>query len=294
MATGSTVTTAGKKIALNRLFKSSPDYTVPSVFGIGIGTTTPTVSDTALESPVPMSGTESVDDCETADWTDSSDMTTSINSSIYKENTKALNLTKDGTGSASASTSKATTSRDFTSKAFNMWFYVLNSTVLAQLATSNCLTIRFGSDSSNYYEWTYDNADLTTGWNYISGLTSSTATTTGSPTITACDYTFIQLTATGSSETWASGSFIMDDLKVASSDDFTSSFVSGYPILDETNLQSTIRGLVSVIQLNGYPISEWGVFNTDSSPLMFNRQVFTTINKTSSIQLIFVSKDKIV
>ncbi len=37
---------------LNRGYKSSPDYTVPSRFGIGTGTTTPTEADTLMETPI--------------------------------------------------------------------------------------------------------------------------------------------------------------------------------------------------------------------------------------------------
>lgn len=52
MATGIATTTLARKVALNRTFKSSPDYTTFSIFKVGTGTTTPTVGDTDLQTPV--------------------------------------------------------------------------------------------------------------------------------------------------------------------------------------------------------------------------------------------------
>ena len=50
MATGIEITTLGKEVIWNRTFKSTPDYTAVTQFESGTGTTTPTVSDTDLET----------------------------------------------------------------------------------------------------------------------------------------------------------------------------------------------------------------------------------------------------
>ena len=55
MVNGSIITSTGKVILLNRGYKSSPDYTVPSVFQVGTGQTTPMVSDTQLTGFVTIS-----------------------------------------------------------------------------------------------------------------------------------------------------------------------------------------------------------------------------------------------
>lgn len=52
MATGAIFSKAGFNAMLNRAFKASPDYTAPTRFKIGTGTTTPTVTDTDLETPI--------------------------------------------------------------------------------------------------------------------------------------------------------------------------------------------------------------------------------------------------
>lgn len=52
MAVGAKFTKNGFNAMLNRNFKASPDYTAPSRFGIGTGSTTPTQNDTALDTPI--------------------------------------------------------------------------------------------------------------------------------------------------------------------------------------------------------------------------------------------------
>lgn len=72
------------------------------------------------------------------------------------------------------------------------------------------------------------------------------------------------------------------------------SFVSGYPVLDETNMQSTIRCFLSSVEGNGNNLTEFGFFNVDGSPLMFSRSVFTSISKSTSNEISFVQKDSII
>jgi len=52
MVSGSFIVNNGAKIIMNRTFKASPDYTAPTRFKIGTGTTTPTVSDTDMVTPI--------------------------------------------------------------------------------------------------------------------------------------------------------------------------------------------------------------------------------------------------
>jgi hypothetical protein len=52
MAIGAVFTVSGMTSLLNRGFKTSPDYTVPSRFKIGTGTTTPAVADTKIETKI--------------------------------------------------------------------------------------------------------------------------------------------------------------------------------------------------------------------------------------------------
>jgi len=46
------LTNDGKKVILNRIFKSTPDYKEPTLFKVGTGQAIPTTSDTDLTTPV--------------------------------------------------------------------------------------------------------------------------------------------------------------------------------------------------------------------------------------------------
>ena len=72
----------------------------------------------------------------------------------------------------------------------------------------------------------------------------------------------------------------------------TKSFVTGYPVLDEANFQAIIRCLLTTTDANGSNLAEFGLFNEDSSPLMFSHMVFTAITKTTSVQVSIVEKDR--
>ena len=58
IATGQIITNLGAKIIINRGFKGTPDYTAPTVFSVGTGTTTPVVTDTVIETLVQISGSD--------------------------------------------------------------------------------------------------------------------------------------------------------------------------------------------------------------------------------------------
>lgn len=70
-------------------------------------------------------------------------------------------------------------------------------------------------------------------------------------------------------------------------------FVSGYPVLNDSNLEITTRCILLSTECNGNNITEFGIVNNDTSPLLFSRSVFNSITKTASVQVIFVEKDLI-
>ena len=69
--------------------------------------------------------------------------------------------------------------------------------------------------------------------------------------------------------------------------------VTGYPTLDLTNFQVTTRALLLSTDGNGNNLTEWGLVNTDGTPLMFSRAVFTSIAKSNLIEVAFIEKDKL-
>lgn len=296
MGNGVIFTKNGSIVGLNRTFKATPDYTAPTQFQIGIGTTTPALTDTALANKVPITGMEIADDCEaTTGWTGSADATISLNNTTYKVGSGSLSVRKSGTSTVNANMSKTTTSLNFTSKDLSIWVYVADAPTLAKFKTAGAFTIRFGSDSSNYYQWAKAASYFSVGWNLVNNLTSANAdSTTGSPSITACDYTFVQFSTNSSSDTWATDKVLVDDIKLASSGDYFKTQATGYPVLTESELLSETRFLILTTDANGNPICEFGWFNTDTSPVMVSRGVFNLINKTPSVQITITEKDQFV
>ena len=73
----------------------------------------------------------------------------------------------------------------------------------------------------------------------------------------------------------------------------TKVFVTGYPTIDETNNQITIRGFLTTAEGNGNNLTEFCVFNADGTPLLYSHAVFTAISKSTAIEISFVQKDKI-
>ena len=90
--------------------------------------------------------------------------------------------------------------------------------------------------------------------------------------------------------TWSDEDVSLDEWALVESGDFTKAFEAGFPTLDFTTLESTIRCRVTTVQANGYPINEFGVFNADSTEKLESRDTFTQISKTDTDELIFVSK----
>lgn len=71
-------------------------------------------------------------------------------------------------------------------------------------------------------------------------------------------------------------------------------FVTGYPVLDETSIKSTIRCFLNSLEANGNDLTEFGIVNSDGSPLLFSRAVHTSISKTSSIEVTYIEKNGII
>ena len=280
-------------IAMNRMYKSSPDYTAPSVFKVGVDQTTVTVNDTDLVHPVAISGTESVDNCDvTTGWTDSADMTIAVNSTLFKEGVASLSLAKDGTSTVNANTSKTTTSRDFTSKELHIWIYVNTQATLDKFATTDCFTIRLGSGAANYSQWTKDKSFFSLGWNLIDDLTvSNRDSETGTHVLNASDFTLVQLTSTASGDTWVANEVLMDDIKIISSDDFTKNLTAGFPSIDESTKNVTFRAELSSVEANGYLITGFGIFNTDSTAKLDSADDFPSESKTDTDNFIFTAKN---
>ncbi len=68
--------------------------------------------------------------------------------------------------------------------------------------------------------------------------------------------------------------------------------VTGFPVLDTTNLQATIRCFVATTEANGNSLTEFGLINTDGTPLLFSHAVHTALTKNNTVQVTYLEKDR--
>ena len=161
-----------------------------------------------------------------------------------------------------------------------------------KLAATDGLEIRFGSDSSNYYKYTRDRSDLSTGWNLIKvAIPGGFDSTVNSPVIGSLDYSYIKFTTNNATDLFTSADLIIDLWMVASSGDYLKNFESGYPTINNSTLEVASRCVLLSTEANGFDITEAGMFNTDSTPTMISRDVFSSDSKSSTDEIVIVSKD---
>jgi hypothetical protein len=184
---------------------------------------------------------------------------------------------KSSTTSNSFNVSKTTTSLDGTSKDLLVWLYI-DSGALVKIASTTSVLIRFGSDSTNYYEKAVHKSSLSAGWNFLkTAITSGFNRTNGSPAISALDYTYLGFQTANVSDTLAAGDLVFDSIRLASADDYFKDVDSLSH--DTTDASVTILKRLSVTEANGFLIDGSATFNDDS---MFSKEKIFPFSKSST------------
>jgi len=282
----SLMTTKGFNNLLNSGYKAVTS--VPTKINIGIGSSTPSESNTALNKKIPIENTEQVDSCDaTTSWNASTDSSISVNTTLYKEGTGSLNIYKDGVTGTTFGASKTVSSFNFTDK--DLWVFIYVADITDLVGTGTALTLRFGSDSSNYYYYDMDVSTLSNGWNYPVFNTSTATGTTGTPAIAACDYFEIIGNVDLAADTVDEGDFMIDDIKLASETDYDKDFDTDTLVVDENANSVSYEATVSLTQANGYPLTEQGHLN-DSEDL-YTHNVAVADNKTK--QELYIYKETV-
>lgn len=271
---------------VDRFGNATPTRGAPSYIELGRGSQTPSVTSTSITTPVPITYT-AVDDCNaTTGWSATTDGSVALNttSGEYIEGTGCLNLVKSGTTATSVTYSKTTTSVDFTSKQFWAWLYI---TALSDLvASGTAVEVRFGSDSSNYYYKRYTAADLAAGTNWLY-FSSATATgTTGSPSISACDYTAIVLTVDAAGDTFTGNRIRLDHVQVSTAAQRQNSHDAGYPSTSSSANKVQSANTIDILEAIGQNITNSGWYGSTGELLGIDS--FTSDQKTQEEQWQFV------
>jgi len=284
--TGAKMTVEGFNNLLKSGYLATPN--VPTKINVGISTSNPTQFDTALNKKIPIQNTEQADSCDaTTGWSGGTDSAVSLNTTIFKEGTGSLNIYKTGTTGTAFSASKTVTSLDFTSK--DLWFFLYIEDITDLVSTGTAISIQYGSDNSNYYAFDIGISTLVDGWNYIKLNSSNISSTVGAPTITACDYFALIANVDLAADTVAEGDFMIDDIKLASSEDYDLDFDTDTLAVDETDNSVSYESTLSLTMANGYPITEQGHLTDDDA--LYTHNVSTADNKTTSE--LFIIKEKI-
>lgn len=153
----------------------------------------------------------------TTNWSGSSansEVTLSINRTPSNSNSSlaCMYIAKAGANDTTLTISRSNlTSTDFTDKTLNIDLYLDDTD---ELASSDAVTLRFGSSSGAYYQLKFDRSKLSDGWNPLAFIYNDTATTvTGAPTITACTYFAIILELVTAATTWTAGDARLDNFR---------------------------------------------------------------------------------
>ena len=172
-----------------------------------------------------------VDDCDaTTGWSGSTDtvsiaVTTTV--ADYRTRTGALDLGKSGTTEAFFHYEKSTlTQRSFSNRVLCLFVSLDSLSKLRADANGSAILVRYGTDSSNYYEKTFYKDDLITGYNLLFfKLTDREVTKTGAPTDSNMQYFRIRFDTTATSDTVTGGAFILDNIFLANEEHFVDEFL---------------------------------------------------------------------
>jgi len=260
MVNNTMITQNGVKVINNRAFKTIPDYSIPNRFRVSINTPDVAYSDTDLTTTIPITVPELIDSCyDASSWTTTGCSVTS-NTGTYKPDSGtagALNIVKTGTAVANCVVNKTTTSIDGTNKDFAAWVYVSTGTALAKLSTgtgsSSALEFRYGSDAGNFAYEQILSSELSTGWNYVkNSITGGFTGVSGSPVVSALDYSYLRVTTINSTTTIDAGEIIFDALTASSADDYYKAVDS--VTINETDGSVTTVSKLTVSEANGFLI----------------------------------------
>lgn len=305
MANGSIVQNLGRNIMLYRTFTangslSSTQYLPPTKFRLGINADTPSVTDTALDVEIPIqNGTVNDNGSNLMTGSSGGDNTTD-NSTTYKQgagqsDNQSQNLIANGTSASKIWTISALTANVTTTNRFGFWLYIKDATALAKFKSSGtCVEARLGSDTSNYYYKQFSVSSLSTGWNWLTSGTTAVSglSTTGSPAGSIDTFVLI-ITTNNSTDTFVAGDVLYDLLRTFAVTDLNQGFQAGYPTFDYVANVVEYRCYITTVLANGFNIDAVGVYNEDTTPLLYAQDKITSESKSESDEFLFIARDRL-
>ncbi len=288
----------GVDLLAERFLGTSAEATITR-FLVGVGTTEPSISDTALEIAVPISnGTVNDNGDNTLTGSSGGDNSTD-NTTTFKEGAGLSDDTAQNLIANNTNTAKIWTIADLSSlgtnitrtQPFGLWLFIKDQTALDKFITSGtALEIKLGSDSSNYFSLTKTVANLTIGFNWITSNTVNVEDLTETGTVTGNVDTFIiEITTNNATDTFVAGDVVYDLLRQWADSDLVKAIESSFPSYNSSTKEITSRLVLSLLEANGFPLTE--VLIENSSSTGWSRDTFTSFSKSNTEELRFVNKD---
>ena len=286
-----TITNNGLNLVMHRTFSANPTQSGISRFGVGVGSTTGNATQTSLVQVIPQN-TTTFNSCDTTTgWTKAGvgdDVSVLSSTGSFKEGTGCLTLATTDSGTATWYRGEVAT--DMSGR--NMYAYYYNSNVTTNLQnTSDAVSFVLGNNSTTTNASTYSKhrSQLSDGWNVLTFDTDSASTATGTHSLASTSYFGITVKA---NTTISTNDQRMDYWNHCGDSDLYGTFVAGYPSFNTTDKKVTNRGYLSSLQGNNFQIKEWSMQNSDSTAVMFCRDLSTSgISKTANDEFAFIWAD---
>lgn len=298
MASGSLLTQEAKKRIMERAYAASPTRGIPTQFKVGIDSSTPNIADTDLTLAVPISDGTIIDDgSNTLTGSNGGDNTTS-GTARFKEGAGTTDATSQNLETNSSSATRTYTLSTLNSSVngsqdFGFWLYINGTKSFNQFgSTGTVVSMRVGSDVSNYYYYERIRSQLSTGWNWLTAGTQVNALSMAGSVDGAIDTMQLELVTEDATDVFTSGSVIYDLARQWASTDLLKSWNSGtYPSINTTTLIAEMRGELATTEANGFDIDSFGDFN--STPTIGGEDVFTEESKSSTDKFTWIIQDRL-
>ena len=301
MVSGSLITNKGKELMLNRAWTpngslSSTEYLTPTQFSVGIENTTPTITATDQTIKVPITN-GTVLDTGTINLTGSNGGDNTTNNTVtYKDGAGEVdNISQNliaNTSSITKTWSGTLTTFVDATKPYALWFYVNDQTTLDKIVQLN---VKLGSDASNYYEQVILNTSLVVGWNWITTNLNAVNTLTETGTVSGNIDTFIlEVTTNLAADVFVAGDVVYDLLRQWEETDLYKDFQLGYPLINNTTREVTIKCFLSSTNANGFLINSIATWNEDTTKLMNSLDVFSDESKSPTDEFTFTMKNRMI
>ena len=306
MANGSIILNNGKKIIINRAYKSTPDYTVVSEFKVGISSDTPNVADTDLDVVIPIENGTVVDDGQDTltgsnGGDNSTDNTTTFKEGAGETDNTSQNLIANN-GNATKTWTQASLDANFVAaQPFGCWIYIKDTTALNKFLSAGTalqIRIRTSGDAANLsYLYNRTAAQLAVGWNWITSGTVDVDDLTqgagGAPSGNLDEF-IIEITTNNATDTFVAGDVLFDLMRSWADSDTTKTFVTNFPSINETTFEVETRCQIPSTSANGFDLDGVGLVNTDSTVLMHSKDTHTNESKSSTDSFTYVFKDRLI